>query len=304
MHDSLMVPVTPMPNTFSPSEAALSVFELAKRQPQFVLRFCIIYAIVMIITYALAAALGVGQALQAYVALAAGGKVPDPEDVLEVLAPATGGITILLIFGFIAGVLTSAMGLRKAVRDEDSGLFGLQFGGDEGRLLAAMLLVGLVLLGVNVGISIIGAIVTLGNTAMLGLTVVASLIAMGLIGIRLSQFGVLSIANKSVVVVPSWHETKGQMWRLIGAYLLWSIIAFVITMIAQAIGTMGASAMGAKVASGMPATFAEFLSAGWLFYALIYGLAAGFGNLGSICIGAYAWHQMRGNLPVPTSSVF
>jgi hypothetical protein len=34
-----------MTRTFSPSEAALSVFELAKRQPQFVLRFCIIYAL-------------------------------------------------------------------------------------------------------------------------------------------------------------------------------------------------------------------------------------------------------------------
>jgi hypothetical protein len=67
--------------------------------------------------------------------------------------------------------------------------------------------------------------------------------------------------------------------------------------LAQAIGTLGAAAMGVRV-NGMPATLGEMASAGWLFYALIYGLASGFANLSSLCIGAYAWHQMRGDLPV------
>jgi hypothetical protein len=293
-----------MTRTFSPSEAALSVFELAKRQPQFVLRFCIIYALIVIGTFALAGAFGVGAALTNYLALAAGGKVPAPEDVMEVLAPATTGISVLLVFGFVAGVMTSTMGLRKAVRDEDLGLFGLQFGSDEVRLLAAMLLTGAILMGVNIAISLVGAVVTLGNAAMLGLTVIASLIAMGFVGIRLSQIGVLSIANRSVDVAKSWHETKGQTWRLIGAYLLWSLIAFLMTSLVQAIGTFGASLLGTKVGAGMPATFAAFLTPGWLFYALIYGLAAGFGNLGAICIGAYAWHQMRGNLPLAVDKAF
>jgi hypothetical protein len=127
--------------------------------------------------------------------------------------------------------------------------------------------------------------------------VVASLIGMAILGVRLSQFGVLTIANRAITVAPSWAETKGQAWRLVGAYLLWSLIALVITSIVQTIGTLGAAAMGAKVGAGMPMSLAEFLTPGWLFYTLIYGLAAGFGNLGSICIGAYAWHQMRGDLP-------
>jgi hypothetical protein len=293
-----------MTTTFSPSEAALSIFELTKRQPQFVLRFCIIYAVVMILTFALAGATGVGQALANYIALAAGGKVPTPEDLMEVLAPATTGITILLIFGFIAGVLTSAMGLRKAVRDEDVGLFGLQFGGDEVRLFAAMMLVGAILFAVNIVISIIGALVTLGNASLLALTVSAALYGMIFVGVRLSQFGVLTIANRSIAVVTSWKETKGHFWRFIGAYVLWSVIAFVLSMVVQALATFGASLMGSKVGGGMPATLAEFLTPGWLFYGLIYGLIAGFGNLGSICIGAYAWHQMRGNLPVAANTAF
>jgi hypothetical protein len=293
-----------MNKTFSPSEAAFSIFGLTKRQPQFVLRFCIIYALVVMLTFGIGGALGVGTALTDYVGLMAGGKTPDPEDIMKVLAPATGGITILLIVGVVCGVLTSTMGLRKAVLDEDVGLFGLQVGADELRLFAGLLLVWAILLGVNIVISIVGALVTLGNARLLGLTVVASLIGMAFVGIRLSQFGVLTIANRTISAVPSWKETKGQVWRLIGAYLLWTVIALIMTSLIQAVATVGASAMGTKVGGGMPLSLAEFLTPGWLFYTLIYGLISGFGNLGAICIGAYAWHQMRGDLPVQPSAAF
>lgn len=290
-----------MTKTFSPSEAALSIFELAKRQPQFVLRFCIIYALVMIVTYGLAGAFGVGAALSNYIALTTGGKVPDPERVLAVLAPATTGITVLVIFGFLTGVLTTAMGLRKAVRDEDIGFFGLQLGQDELRLFLGMAMLGAVLFLINIVISVIGGALSLGNPAAIGIVVLVSVTVMIIIGVRLSQFGVITIGERKIGVLQSWQETKGQAWRLVGAYVLWTAIAAVIGLLAQAIGSLGASFMGTQVNSGMPATFSAFLTPGWMFYALIYGLAAGLGNLGAICIGAYAWHQMRGDLPAPQS---
>jgi hypothetical protein len=293
-----------MTQTFSPSEAALSVFELSKRQPQFVLRFCILYAVVMIVTYALAGALGVGDALNKFVALTQTNPQPDPEAVMEILAPATTGIAVLLIFGLISGLLLSTMGLRKAVRDEDAGLFGLQVGADEARLFAALLLVWAILIGVSLAISIIGGIATLGNVKMVALTLTASIIAMTIVGVRLSQYAVLSIAEKSVAVVKSWHETKGQMWRFIGAYLLWFLISLVFSMIVQTIGSLVGGLMGSNVGTGMPATLSEFMKPGWLFYALTYGLCAGFQNLGAICVGAYAWHQMRGNLPMAVDQAF
>ena len=155
-----------MTKTFSPSEAALSVFELAKRQPQFVLRFCIIYALVLMIIYALAGATGVGAALQGYIALAAGGRPPSPERVLEVLSPATFGFFILTAFGVVSGAMTGAMALRKAIRDEDSGFFGLQFGKDEINLLVAMLLMGSTLIGVNFIIGLIGGFAAGGNAGV------------------------------------------------------------------------------------------------------------------------------------------
>ena len=288
-----------MSKTFSPSEAALSVFELAKRQPQFVLRFCIIYALGFMMTYALGAATGVGSALQAYTALIAGGQLPSSERILAALAPASTGFVIMIVFGLVVGAMTSAMGLRKAVRDEDSGLFGLNFSRDEINLLVGMLMIGCGLFVINTLVSFVGAIVLGGNLALLFLVVSASVIAMCALGIRLSQFGVLTIANDKVDVIQSWHETKGHSWRFIGAYFLWIVIAVIIGMIFQSIGTLGASAVGVKIGAGMPDTLGAFFKPGWLFYTLIYGLASGFSNLGMICIGAYAWHQMRGDLPTP-----
>ena len=290
-----------MTKTFSPSEAALSVFELAKRQPQFVLRFCIIYALVLMVTYGLAGATGVGQALQNYVALTAGGRPPSPEKVMEVVSPAGTGLAIIIAFGLITSAMTGAMGLRKAVLDEDRGLFGLQLGEDELKFGLALMLVGLILVAINFAISLLGGIMTGGNVGLAVLVIFVSLMITGIVGVRLSQFGVLTIANQKVSVRTSWDETKGQGLRFAGAYLLWIVIAGIIGIIAQSIGGIAAGAMGVKVGVGMPATLGEFMRPGWLFYSLIYGLASGFGNLGSICVGAYAWHQMRGNIPIPKS---
>jgi hypothetical protein len=291
-----------MTRTFSPSEAALSVFELAKRQPQFVLRFCIIYALFFMILCTLAGGLGVGEALLKFVALAEVNKNPDREVVRSVLELANTGITIMLIFGLIAGVLTSGMGLRKAMRDEDAGLFGLQFGGDEARLLASMLLIWAILTGVSIIVLVVGGAVSMGNVNVLTCFFVAAIVLATFVGLRLSLYAVLSIANRSIDVVKSWHETKGQTWRLLGAYLLWGLIAYLLTLVVQTIGIFGASLLGTKIVAVIPATLAEFVTPGWLLYALIYGLVAGFGNLGSICIGAYAWHQMRGDLPAQQPS--
>lgn len=287
-----------MTKTFSPSEAALSVFELAKRQPQFVLRFCIIYALVLIATYAIAGATGVGEAMQNYVALNARGATPSPQKMMEVLSPAAAGFTIIIVFNLLCAGLTSAMALRKAVRNEDVGFLGLQIGSDEFRLLIAIALIGLILFAVNVGVSIVIGVAAAGNAALVMLAVLVAMIVGGFVLVRLSQFGVLTIANQEISVIPSWTETKGHGWRFLGAYLLWGIIAAIMSLIAQSIGGIGALALGVKVGSGFPISFVDALKPGWLFYTLIYGLVAGLGNLGSICIGAYAWHQMRGDLPI------
>jgi hypothetical protein len=288
-----------MTQTFSPSEAAFSVFELAKRQPQFVLRFCILYALVVILTFAIAGGTGVGQALANYVALMSGGKMPDLERIVAAISPATAGVTILMVVSLILGIFLTAMGLRKAVRDEDTGFFGLQFGGDEIRLFLATLAVSFGVLGLIIVMGLLGGVVSFGNRGIMALAVLTAYVIAAYVALRLCQYGVVTTANRSMSFNGTWQQTKGQFWRFVGAYLLWSLVAYIAALIAQTVGTLGALAMGVKVGSGMPASLEAFMTPGWLFFTLIYGLVSGFGNLGYICIGAYAWHQMRGDLPAP-----
>jgi hypothetical protein len=291
-----------MTQTFSPSEAAFSVFELAKRQPQFVLRYCIIYALFMMASYALAGASGFGQFMSNYVALAGTGT-PDPEAVLDLFATGGVGLGIMAVYFFVTRVLTSAMALRKAVRDEDSGLFGLKFGADELALSISTFCIWAILFGVYLLVTIVGAAVTMGTPALLILVITASLITTVFVGIRLSQFGVITIAQSQAAVVQSWKETKGHASRFLGAHLLWILVSGILVLIASVVATTGAGAMGTQVGSSMPVTLAAFMTPGWWFYALLFGLVSGFANLGSVCIGAYAWHQMRGDIPAAKTSV-
>lgn len=290
-----------MTKTFSPSEAALSVFQLAKRQPQFVLKFCIICALVTMVNHAFAGASGVGEAMKNYMILLESSSNVTPERVTEVLKPAASGFDVMFFFSFLSAVFLNAMGLRKAVRDEDSGLFGLQFGGDEIKLFLAMLLFAMALFCVSfVSISVI-SLVTAGNTALALLGGTLSLMITAGAGIRLSSFGVLTIAQRRVVLVPALSETKGQFWRFLSAFVLWVVIALLTLMIAWIIARFGASILGTQITGMYPITLGMFMTPGWMLYSLTMGLAGGFISLGTLCIGSYAWHQMNGDLPSPPS---
>jgi hypothetical protein len=228
-----------------------------------------------------------------------GGKMPDLERIVAVVSPATAGVTILMVVSLILGIFLTAMGLRKAVRDEDTGFFGLQLGGDEIRLFLATLAVSFGVLGLIIVMGLLGGIISFGNRGIMALAVLASYLIAGYMALRLCQYGVVTTANRALSFNGTWQQTKGQFWRFVGAYLLWALVGNIAILIAQSVGTLGALAMGVKVGSGMPASLEAFMTPGWLFYALLYGLVAGLANLGYICIGAYAWHQMRGDLPAP-----
>ncbi|NJR20593.1 MAG: hypothetical protein HC777_03475 [Hyphomonadaceae bacterium] len=287
-----------MQANFSPSDAALSAFELAKRQPQFVLRFCIIYALVTMVGIAIMSAMGVGPALLEYQELARRGAQVDPARLMETLAPAYPGLIAAFCFNLVAGAVCTAMGLRKAVHDRDDGIFGLQFGGDEVRLLVASVVVSVILFGVIFGLTVLGSFIAMGNIAAAILIVFGALIVAMMIGTRLSLFGVITIAKGQISIVDSWTYTKGKVLRFMGAFLLWGIVALIFSVVFGVIGSLLAGALGAQITSNIPGSLALFLTPGWLLYALMSGLVSGFSILGFICIGSYAWHQMRGDLPI------
>jgi hypothetical protein len=289
--------------TFSPSEAALSVFGLIKRQPQFVLRYVAIYAGLTYLSTLAAAALGLFGDMAKLQSFGAPGANPSPEEAMAMLGEINwGGIAISIVLFLLVYVVLTAAALRKTVRDSEEGVLGLKISGDELALLLASLVVFGLFFSVTFLASVVGGL--LGTIAaplsIVGL-VVATLAALA-IAVLLSQYGVLTIVNGRSSALASVNETKPYFWRFMGSHLLWIVIATIIGIVVQSILTLLVAGLGTKTGAGYPADLAAALSPGWIVFLLGSGLIQGLSALGSVCVGAYAWHQMHGGLPAPKAS--
>ncbi len=292
-----------MSKTFSPSEAAFSVFELMKRQPQFVMRYAMLSAGVMAIYLFILSISGAGEAMARYVALTQSQQMPSIEQIQAVLGPAAPPLFFSFLISVILSAFLTGMALRKTLHDRDEGFWGLQAGVIEGRFLLASLAFVAVIFGASMALGIITSLFSNIHLALGSLTVLLALGAMIWFGLRLSQFGVMGVVTGKLGLKESFEQTNGKFWRYFGAYLLWVVMTIIVGTIVQALATIGALALGTKIGSGIPANAQEYATVGWAFYILFYGMVTGFLNLGFICIGAYAWHQSRGDLPPPKSEI-
>jgi hypothetical protein len=292
-----------MTQTFSPSEAALSVFELMKRQPQFVMRYALLSSAVMAIYMFILAATGAGEAIQRYAALTQTEQLPTMEQVQAILGPAMPALLFSFLMSATLSAFLTGMALRKTLHDREEGFWGLQAGPLEVRYLIAAVAFVAVMLGATLALSIVTSLLSGLHVALGAVGVLASLAAMAWLGLRLSQFGVMGVVTGKLGLKESFDQTNGKFWRYFGAYLLWVVLTVILGTIVQALATLGALALGTKVGSGLPTSAQEFATAGWAFYILAYGMVTGILNLGFVCIGAYAWHQSHGALPPPKSDL-
>ncbi|MFM1976151.1 MAG: hypothetical protein RL145_997 [Pseudomonadota bacterium] len=292
-----------MSKTFSPSEAAFSVFELMKRQPQFVMRYAMLSAGVMAIYMFITASSGAGDAIQRYAALTQSEKLPTMEQMQTILGPVMPSLFFSFLVSSILSALMTGMALRKALHDREEGFWGLQVGPIEGRfLLATLALMVIIFVATTVLVMVTTLLATI-HGALGSLAILAMIGVMIWMSVRLSQFGVMGVVNGTLGLKESYEQTNGKFWRYLGAYLLWLVITVILGTIVQGLAAIGASALGTKIGSGLPSNAQDFLSVGWAFYILLYGMVSGVLNLGFICIGAYAWHQSRGDLPPPKSDL-
>jgi len=117
--------------------------------------------------------------------------------------------------------------------------FTIGFGGDERRLI----MVGLAWVATFIGLYILSAIAAFVVTGGIGslaqgspvlLGVAAFIVGLALtcvwifVTVRLSAASALTIRDKKVHFFDSWGATKGRFWPLFGAYLLLSVIIFIV----------------------------------------------------------------------------
>ena len=288
-----------MTKTFSPSEAAFSVFELMKRQPQFVMRYAMLSAGVMAIYMFILAGTGAGEALQRYGALSQSEQLPTMEQAQAILGPAVPSLLFSFLMSAVLSAFLTGMALRKTLHNREEGFWGLQAGRLEGRFLIATAALVAVILGAAMALMLLTSLLSGLHLALGAIAALASIAVMTWFGLRLSQFGVMVFVTGNLGLKDSFEQTNGRFWRYFGAYLLWMVITVILGTIVQALATLGSMALGTKIGSGLPSSAQELATVGWAFYILVYGMVTGVLNLGFLCIGAYAWHQSHGALPPP-----
>lgn len=280
----------------SPADAALSLFPLARAHPRFVVKFAAWSGLLAVVQSVAVQFSGLGAAMNVIAALdSRAGTSPQgyTDKVMAELAKVD--LTVLLPVNLVlvvAGVVLSAMALRKTVRNEEAPGTGLMFGRDE----LALLMANLVILGVMlVGFVLLGALfqgLIMVSAAFAILLPVVLILALVLALGRLGLWGVVTIANGRSSIRETWAISRKGFWGLIGAYLLWGVIGLVGFSIIGAIAQMLAAGLGVRTAAGVAASFGEALQPGWLVYNFISGFSAGLVSLGFVCVGAFTWHGM------------
>ena len=210
---------------FSPTEAVFAGFRFARERPAAILVWSafllVVLAVVSVAMFNLS-----GDSMTALV-LASQADHPDPKQLMKLMqevAPASlFGTVLMTVFG---AVLSTAI-LRVQLKPGPHAWAGLRFGGDELRMLGAVALVVLVVLGLELLLGtasgLLGAVgVPPPATLMLGLLLILA------VQVRLSLVGVIAQAEHRIDLRRSIRLTRQRFWPLLGAYVLLLTITLVI----------------------------------------------------------------------------
>lgn len=234
---------------FDAADAAFFGFGLIKRDPTQVIALALIYALMTVGAWyfmiePLAVMMGSGMAED------------DPTEMMIALGQFYGALApIFLVTALFSLVIQGAV-LRNLVREERGGwVFGLQFAGDELRLLLVNIVVYLLVFLVYIAVIAVTAGVAAGlgavNGALAGVAAVvlgvAGLCVLITVAVRLSPAAAATIGDQKLVVFRAWSFTKGKFWGLFGAYVIAFIIALVLALVVFAITAIAAPNYGAMM---------------------------------------------------------
>jgi hypothetical protein len=154
----------------------------------------------------------------------------------------------LYLIMLVLTLVLIAASLRTILRPGEDSLAGLRLGMDELRLLGLFVILGLGFLIVSVvGAMIAAAIGGLLAVALSGsrigvvlavIPVIAFYCALIFVTVRLSLVSALTVSRRKIIIGESWRLTRGQFWRLFGAYVVLGLMLFVLVMLILAI-TLG-----------------------------------------------------------------
>ena len=232
---------------FSPSEAALEGFRLARNHPGTLLAWSAVYfGGLLLIFLVMTATLG-----PEFIAIARKGGFlnDDLDDISALLAQSLPAFLLVLVMS--AGLWSIITGgvLRLVLRPEEHGFAHLRLGKDELRLTLANLICVAIYVGTAiVGIVLAGALKQSGAVAVWVGALVGIAVAVWL-GVRLSLLLPSVFVTGRVSLNEAWEKTRGQFWNLLGMmfmavifYVIIWVVFFVISLALVAVSG-GAQAM-------------------------------------------------------------
>jgi hypothetical protein len=209
-------------SAFSASDAALEGFRITRENPGAFMRWVLVSFVVSI----LGAIVSVSMPAEVRDALATINADETPTltrfgEALLALAP-------LLAFGLAVQCMMAAAVYRLILRHDDTRFGYLRLGLDEVRLMVLTLMYVLMFIAFMVLITLGAALVMsvaafAGQNVMIFVGAATELFLLGLVvyvGVRLSLAPVATFAEKRLSLFESWELTRGQFWRLLGAYVL------------------------------------------------------------------------------------
>jgi hypothetical protein len=176
---------------------------------------------------------GMGQSMLAMSTVDPGASSEEAMTAFAAMAP----MFLLLFVISIAFYLVVFAGVLKlVVHGEKPKLpFYIGFGGDELRLLGTWLLLMLIFIGAYIGVLFVFLILGFLVAAVpaVGIIIlpvggIAALVVYCWLMLRMSLATPATVGQRTIGLGPSWNASKGNVWRLLGYWLIWGLIFFVI----------------------------------------------------------------------------
>ncbi|MDP3749679.1 MAG: hypothetical protein Q8Q88_21830 [Phenylobacterium sp.] len=270
---------------FSATDAAFEGFRITREKPKVLLIWAGFYLIISLLMPVLLVTMG-GQNLMALEAQANNPNA-DPQAALANLAALGPLYAILIPVGLAVQAVLAAAVYRAILRPEDTGFGYLRLGQDELRLTVLTLiyfLLSLAAVTIVVLLGGIGAGVAYGLLGSPLLGVGLGLFFLGLllyVAVRLSLAPVITFAERRISVFESWGLTKGQFWKLLGAYILAIASVVVVLLLAMVIFMAVAAILAGGDIASVGKIFSPDLSSVAAYYTppmVAYTIFGGFLN--------------------------
>ena len=238
---------------FSASDVAMTGFRFVRARPRTVLVWGLLHT-VLAVAFGILAVKVAGPGLMHIQELAAQPNA-DPRRAMETfrqIAPMYGlMIPYLLIY---YPVVYAAMS-RAVLRPADSAFVYLRLGPDEWRQFLLFLWSVVVFIGVEIAAIIVGAIIGVASVIVAklvpihlpGLFLVVPFLVFGamcFVLVRLSLASALTFDTGRVSLFGSWKITRGRFWKMLGCYLLTSILMLVTMLLLAVIAFAIAAVLG------------------------------------------------------------